>query len=381
MGRFKKTTSLIEARHIGAFEVLPPETRAAPSRLKSTCIIRCSQISFSKPQPASLSVLERSTGGAHFAKTFGQIEENPMNSSKTRPRLFVSAVTPFALALLCGCPNQASLTAEVNALKAQVADLEAKLAHVSVEEGSINGVNGPHFIFEGCNVHVRSGSGDTPDSAGLTGLGNLFVGYNELPFTSTYGRLGSHNLVVGMEHEYASYAGFIAGQTNAVTAESASVSGGTFNLAGGNMASVTGGSGNDATGSLSSVSGGGNNVADASFSSVSGGVSNMATGTQSHVCGGESNEASGVSASVSGGGSNLASGNASSISGGDSNIASGQRSSVSGGGTNTASGSESSVSGGDTNTASGANATVSGGEGRSATDIDDWVAGGLFQTS
>jgi hypothetical protein len=75
-----------------------------------------------------------------------------------------------------------------------VAELEAKLAYVSIQMGEINGLKGPHVIIEGCNVHVQSGSGDTNDSAGLTGRGNLIIGYNEPPLTVVNGRLGSHNL-------------------------------------------------------------------------------------------------------------------------------------------------------------------------------------------
>ncbi|MCP4809522.1 MAG: hypothetical protein GY913_07505 [Proteobacteria bacterium] len=45
---------------------------------------------------------------------------------------------------------------------------------------------------------MQSGSGDTDDSAGLTGLGNLVIGYDEDGGSDT--KTGSHNLVIGMEH-------------------------------------------------------------------------------------------------------------------------------------------------------------------------------------
>jgi hypothetical protein len=41
--------------------------------------------------------------------------------------------------------------------------LAATLQHVRVDHGEINGLAGPHLIIEGCNVHVRSGSGATDD--------------------------------------------------------------------------------------------------------------------------------------------------------------------------------------------------------------------------
>ncbi|MBW2314845.1 MAG: hypothetical protein JRH10_11695 [Deltaproteobacteria bacterium] len=58
-------------------------------------------------------------------------------------------------------------------------------------------------------------------------MGNLFIGYNELPgdFECT-DRLGSHNLVVGREHRYPSFGGLVAGFRNSVSGEEATVSGG-----------------------------------------------------------------------------------------------------------------------------------------------------------
>jgi len=78
---------------------------------------------------------------------------------------------------------------EVNAnfaeLEAAVSALEAKLAALTVVDGTLAGVTGPHWIIEGVNVHVRSGEGSTDEGdcqgAGVdcSGLGNLIVGYNE----------------------------------------------------------------------------------------------------------------------------------------------------------------------------------------------------------
>jgi hypothetical protein len=73
----------------------------------------------------------------------------------------------------------------VATLKTQVAALQAKLQFVTVENGPINSLAGPHLIFTGANVHIRSGSGETDDGDERdlppTGLGNLIVGYNEEP--------------------------------------------------------------------------------------------------------------------------------------------------------------------------------------------------------
>jgi len=271
--------------------------------------------------------------------------------------IFVTALVP-----IFGCPTgsqgQSDLTSRVVTLEGQVAALnaalsavEAKLANVSVVQGDINGVAGPHLIIEGCNLHVRDGSGTTVDSKALNGLGNLIVGYNELPSIPQFGRTGSHNVVIGSEHEYTSFGGLVAGQNNSVT------------------------------GAASSVSGGRSNEASGSFSNVSGGASNTAVGSDSNVSGGRSNEASGSFSSVSSGGNNTAFGSSSSVSGGTGNRAFGEFSSVSGGNGNGAAGTNASVSGGSSNGASGENSSVSGGNSRVVGSIDDWAAGTLFENN
>lgn len=157
---------------------------------------------------------------------------------------------------------------------------------VSVDVNTINDLAGPHVIFTGVNVHVRSGSGATDDGGSLTGLGNLVVGYNEAPAAYTVGRGGSHNLALGSENEFSSYGGFVASYLNVISGPYATVSGGEGNTAGGDYSSVNGGFGNTAGGLHSSVSGGEGNYAGGAFSSVSGGSTNMAGGDFSSVSGG-----------------------------------------------------------------------------------------------
>ena len=160
-------------------------------------------------------------------------------------------------------------------------------------ELQIGSFDGTTLQFSGINVQVVSGSGATRGA--VNGKGNLIVGYNEGTLGQT--RTGSHNLVVGDEHEYTSFGGFVAGFRNTVNAPSASVSGGGCNVAGvgplpgacslgpGSM-SVSGGAFNLATGNSSSVSGGSHNGASAYYASVSGGVGNMASGNIASVSGG-----------------------------------------------------------------------------------------------
>ncbi len=296
--------------------------------------------------------------------------------------------------------------AEYDALLARVEALEAKLQYMTVQSGVINGLAGPHVIFTGANVHIRSGSGTTDDGGSLTGRGNLIIGYNEYLAVPVVGRGGSHNLIIGRTHEYSSYGGLVAGRGNTISgayatvtggygntasntyasvsggqggtasAYAASVSGGKDNVAGGQYASVSGGVANAAGGNYSSVSGGYDNDATYLYSSVSGGTANTASGQYANVSGGESNEASNYAASVSGGVGNTATGQYASISGGSVNIASGDNSSVSGGAENEAAGESASVTGGDINAANSSYSSVTGGRYNTANGFVSSVTGG-----
>lgn len=145
--------------------------------------------------------------------------------------------------------------------------------YVHIDMNPINGLAGPHIIFEGVNVHIRSGSGATDDSGGpLLGLGNLIVGYNEIDASEFKARNGSHNIVVGSNHGYGSFGGLLAGLGNNVSAPFSTVSGGTENEANGWASSVMGGQGNRANGNSSSISGGIENVASADVVSILGGM-------------------------------------------------------------------------------------------------------------
>ena len=148
----------------------------------------------------------------------------------------------------------ASLETALSDQAAQSADLQGQLdtmasnrvfdlePFVSVAAGDINGLAGPHIVFNGANVHIQSGSGATNDGGLTRGLGNLVIGYNEAPY-SIRGteRKGSHNLVVGPAHRYSSFGGLVAGSGNAIMGQSASIAGGENNIAVGNFSSISGG--------------------------------------------------------------------------------------------------------------------------------------------
>jgi hypothetical protein len=123
-------------------------------------------------------------------------------------------------------------SAAIAALTARVAALEATLAGVSR--------SGNQIVIEGANLHIRSGSGATDGP--VNGLGNLIIGYNELRGAGD-DRSGSHNLIVGREHNYSAYGGVVAGLRNGVSAAFASVTGGRDNVSGGAHATVGGGAG------------------------------------------------------------------------------------------------------------------------------------------
>ncbi len=278
--------------------------------------------------------------------------------------------------------TQAQVDVLLAVLDTRIATLEAKLASVTTTSTDV--------YFTDVNVHVRSGSGNT--NGNVNGRGNLIVGYNE-PRTTGSDKSGSHNLVIGEQHNYISYGGLVAGYHNTLEGPRASISGGYYNTADGDFSSVSGGGYNTASGHYSSVSGGGYNTAEGSYVSVSGGKDNQALGSYSSVSGGENNMALGYYSSVSGGGDNevgietssasvsggrynVVSGNYSSVSGGSVNMASGDYSSVSGGAVNMASGDYSSVSGGFDNEVSGYYSSVSGGENNMASGYYSSVSGG-----
>jgi hypothetical protein len=85
----------------------------------------------------------------------------------------------------------AALQTQVNAQQAQITSLQNQLVaaqlvlalapFVSVDPNPENGVIGPNISFKSANIHILSGSGATNDNGSLFGLGNLIIGYDEIP--------------------------------------------------------------------------------------------------------------------------------------------------------------------------------------------------------
>ena len=182
-----------------------------------------------------------------------------------------------------------------------LAPVMALAPYVKVDTGTINDLKGPHVIFTGVNLHIRSGE-TSGNSYVQNGLGNLVVGYNE-PSDSSFPveRGGSHNVVVGPNHRYNFGVGLIVGGASRLGNDGASVSGGFMNTASGLFAAVGAGLRNEASGDFASVSGGADNVASGHDAGVAAGQLNQATGDLSAVTGGFNNVSSGVFSAVGGG--------------------------------------------------------------------------------
>ncbi len=226
--------------------------------------------------------------------------------------LFARGPAPVA------CADGAGLTAEQ----------EEILRHFSIVNVPTNDQGGTAktIRISGVDVQIVNGTGGTASTAGL---GNLIVGYNEFrPAGEDNLRTGSHNIIVGRQHNYSYYSGYVGGFHNTIS---------------GNYASVISGSRNEAYGQTSAILGGrGNYVGDPAHSdmalaqsaTITGGYDNAASGMWATVCGGQGNKAVGDKSSISGGYNNTAEGALASVLGGVGNSAGGESSCISGGADN-----------------------------------------------
>jgi hypothetical protein len=157
-------------------------------------------------------------------------------------------------------------------LAQRIRTLERKLKHVTSE---LNEAGRPELVITGANLRIINGLGrtdcgteDTPLEDCPNGLGNLIVGYDEERGSGDASiRTGSHNVVIGTQHNFSSFGGLVVGLLNTIAGRFSSVTGGSFNTAAGDFSSISGGQG--------TVEGG---VALGRFSSISGGLSNRALG-------------------------------------------------------------------------------------------------------
>lgn len=182
-------------------------------------------------------------------------------------------------------------TAESNVSKLQnrATALETKTQFMTAN------TDGKWTTFSGCNVYIQNGLGATngnpqspfdPKTAVTNGLGNLIIGYNQSGNFRGDQRGGSHNLVLGDANNYTNYGGLVAGLTNMISGDYATITGGAQGLASGELSSISGGLSNVASGTQASISGGGQNTASGANSSVGGGVNNVVGGYVATVSGG-----------------------------------------------------------------------------------------------
>src|SRR5262245_43761212 len=105
----------------------------------------------------------------------GAIEKE--TSMKTAAfRMALCMIASLCLVGIAGAqPPQQGLQQRITALEGQVATLQSQLAGLQAILACMSKV-GTDVIFNGCNVHIRSGAGAT--NSVTNGLGNLIVGYN-----------------------------------------------------------------------------------------------------------------------------------------------------------------------------------------------------------
>lgn len=167
---------------------------------------------------------------------------------------------------------------------------------------------------------------------------------------------------IGSGHTNSGLNSFVAGASNTVSGDSATIGGGANNTA---------------SGRLTTIGGGAKNTADVSLSTVCGGLGNTAGNFAATVSGGLNNMASDFYATVGGGNNNISDTAYSTIGGGNSNISNGYASTIGGGVLNSTAGWAATIGGGQENIADSDYTTVGGGFGNNAIGQHSFVGGGL----
>jgi hypothetical protein len=126
------------------------------------------------------------------------------------------------------------------------AALERKLAPLTFDAAT------NEVVITGANLRLLNGLGSTETT---NGLGNLIVGYNEPRDGEETRRTGSHNVVVGTQHQFSSVGGLVVGLHNEIRGAFAAVSGGVRNTAAGKFSAVSGGQHRTAEGEFDWVAG------------------------------------------------------------------------------------------------------------------------------
>jgi hypothetical protein len=191
-----------------------------------------------------------------------------------------------------------SLEADLSAQEGELGDLssavdalESELANVDMDGAAALALmrldDQGDLVISGANVYIQNGE-DVTDSA--NSKGNLILGYNESDALADHS--GSHNLVLGVNNSFSSYAGFVGGERNAISGPFASVFTGELSTASGIYAAVVTGQRNSAAGQHNAVLGGRDNSATFRASAVVGGQDNTARNDVAVALGGDGNQTS-----------------------------------------------------------------------------------------
>jgi hypothetical protein len=133
------------------------------------------------------------------------------------------------------------------------------MTHFSVQDGDV--------VLTGTNLRIVSGTGATNDNGELTGLGNLVIGYGQP--SRQVETAGSHNLVVGTQHQYTSHSGILSGTNHTLHSVAGAIIGGRSNQA------------TDAPYGV--IIGGSNNAVHSNTSTIVGGYENTISGEEGHA--------------------------------------------------------------------------------------------------
>ena len=250
-------------------------------------------------------------------------------------RVLTAAVMLVTMMGCNGGSEDDELRKDLKAANATIDSLMSRVEALELETRpllDVVSVKGHDVTFSGVNVHIESGSGATDDDGSLTGLGNLIVGYDE---GSGFKKSGSHNLVLGIDNRYTSYAGIVSGNTNTVEAPFACAIAGLGNVVSGGGAASIGGFDNLVSGEGAASSGGEGGIASGSTAAIAGGTGNQATGEWAFMGGGAGGVAEGGWAVVLGGNRGVALRNWSVVLGGREGVAAADYAVVAGGLSNT----------------------------------------------
>lgn len=184
-----------------------------------------------------------------------------------------------------------SLASRASRLEPVVEALDGALEGVSRHE-----IDGRDTLrFTGMNLQILNGEGSTYERP--NGLGNIILGYNALPNSTSdllelpdVQRSGSHYLVVGDGHSWGYAGGIVAGRQNWATGLGASVLGGVTNNAAASYSAILAGNRNRVEGAHAAIVSGVANVVGSSrpFGAILGGgghALNDSTGSCSPSCG------------------------------------------------------------------------------------------------